>query len=129
MDAATNPRAAVSIAAPKSRQQLSVLCSSSSTRTVETTADRPSKWWPREVRHPVTGAFFDEVSVWQFIKAAIDCGTVIKTLRLEGPLDLTSYVIVLQGHAGQRIYVKLEIGKTKVFGKSFHICENGRIFN
>lgn len=129
MAAVTNARYAVSIADSTSRQRLSALCSSSSTRTVDTTVDGPSKWWPRIVRHPETGAYFDESSAWLFVKAAIDSGAAVGAMGLERSPVRMGYVMNLPGYAGKRIDVKLEIGKSKVFGKSFHICENGRTFN
>jgi hypothetical protein len=103
------------------RRQLCRLAGSRRTRTSVFSAARPTHWEPVSVRRPDSGEAFTPDSAWTFVAELLANGVDVETIVLDKPPDRTGYVIVCDGWAGEKIYIKLELGSGMVVGRSFHV--------
>jgi hypothetical protein len=102
------------------RRQLASLGVSRKTRTTVFTAARPTDWNPTATLHPATGEPFTPDGAWEFVCGLISQGVEIETMVLDKPPGRTGYVIKCDGHGGETIYIKLQLGSGQVIGRSFH---------
>lgn len=103
------------------RKCLALRCSSRRTRTTDFTARAPTQWQPRTLRNPAcpTEVFSDD-SAWELVAAALRSGIDVEIVTLEHPPGKTGYVLIIDGHGTQKIYVKLQLLSSLVLGRSFH---------
>jgi hypothetical protein len=81
--------------------------------------ERPCKWWHGKVIDPRSGLFFTHLGSWDFILELLKNKHQIETIILKYPPGETGYVLKY-GSNPQKIYIKLELGKNAVIGRSFH---------
>lgn len=94
------------------------------TRTYEWTKDRPTDWRPYTVRNPLSDDYFTNEGAWDFIADLLDRGHPVEIITLEKPPGKTGYVICVECEADQPpLYIKLELGRSVVYGRSFHYSE------
>lgn len=108
------------VASEDVRRQLLVLAASERTRSVPFSVERPSEWRPGTVRHPETGEAFTLHQSWDFVVAALTSGAELRIVLLRKPPGKKAYEMVVSGYGQDEIYIKLEFGSSKVFGRSFH---------
>lgn len=97
------------------------------TRTYQWTKDRPTDWRPYTVRNPSSGDYFTNEGAWDFIADLLERGHPVETIILKKPPGKTGYVMCVELEAGQSpLYIKLELGLSVVYGRSFHYSEVGR---
>lgn len=84
----------------------------------------PTHWSPQHVRHPDSGEAFSDDSAWAFIADLIGNGHKIEMIELKKPPGKKGYVLLCDGYAGDKIYMKIMMGSGKVIGRSFHISIN-----
>ena len=105
------------------RSQLVALARRSSTRTAKFTRDRPSVWQPAEVRNPTAAldTHFTEETAWKFIVSRLEAGEEVEVIELNKPAGAKGYVMRIGlGPDLPKLYVKLQMGSARVFGRSFH---------
>ncbi len=88
---------------------------------------RPSDWRPSEVVNPNGGlmSHFTHQTAWEFIASRLAAGEEVKVIELQKPPGKKGYVMNIDlGSALPRLYVKLEMGSSRVFGRSFHYSKN-----
>ena len=92
-------------------------------RTSEFTTARPTDWRPEQVPNPegLLLPYFDDRSAWELIASKLESGHDVQTVTLEQPPGKTGYVMRIDLNPGRPLlYVKLELGRGEVIGRSFH---------
>ena len=106
------------------RRDLATRARRKGTRTNEWTDNRPTDWRPYTVRDPSTGGYFTDVSAWDYIADLVEGGHPINIIALQKPLGKSAYVMHVELEAGKpSLYIKLELGRSVVHGRSFHYSE------
>jgi hypothetical protein len=110
------------------RHQLVVLVRRGA-RTSEFTTVRPTDWRPEQVPNPegLLLPYFDDRSAWELVAARLESGHEVETVTLEDPPGKTGYVMKIELNPRRPLlYVKLELGRGEVIGRSFHESERKR---
>ena len=102
------------------RRQLILLAGSRLTRTSVFPPAHPTHREPTDLRRPDTGEAFTPDGAWTFVADLLVQGVAVETIMLDKPPGRTGYVVLCDGWAGQKIYIKLELGSGMVIGRSFH---------
>jgi hypothetical protein len=102
-------------------QQLIRLAGARRTRITTFTAARPTHWEPASVRRPDSGESFTPDGAWVFVVELLMGGAAVDSIVLDKPPGKTGYVIICDGWAGEKIYIKLQLGSGVVVGRSFHV--------
>ena len=86
--------------------------------------ERPRKWHPTTVNNPETGFPFTPASAREFVASTLEDGHPVQEIKLEKPPGARAYAftIELEPHRPP-LYVKLELGPSQVFGRSFHYSD------
>lgn len=108
------------------RHELVVLARRGGSRDSEFRRDRPTDWRPHEVRNPAGGlaTHFSGPSAWEFIASRLEQGEPVEVVELHKPQGAKGYVMKIDlGQSVPKLYVKLQLGPGKVFGRSFHYSE------
>lgn len=107
------------------RHELATRARSRRTRTNEFHPDRPNDWRPRTVRNAdgLLEDYFTDESAWNLIAEKLDEGHPVTTVKLETPRGSTGYVMVIDLESGVRLYIKLQLSRDRVIGRSFHESE------
>ena len=95
-------------------------------RTSKFTRERPSDWRPGEVPNPngLLLPYFDDDSAWELIASSLENGHDVKTIILDQPPGKRGYVMNIVLNPGRPpLYVKLQLGRGEVIGRSFHESE------
>ena len=91
------------------------------TRIYEWTKERPTDWRPYTVVDPSTGEYFTNEGAWHFIADLLDNGHPVDIITLEKPPGRTGYIMTVDlDEKCPLLYIKLELGKSVIFGRSFH---------
>lgn len=110
----------------ETRRQLAALARRKRARVVEFTRSRPSEWRPQEVANPegVFDQYFTTQTAWEFIASKLEEGHEVEVVALRQPPGAKGYVMHMEGQAGHPpVYVKIELGAGKVYGRSFHYSD------
>ncbi len=108
------------------RRQLIVLARNNRTRSSEFTQQRPTEWRPNEVRNlkGVLDRYFTNETAWKLIATRLKRGQEVTAIELDQPKGKTGYVMLIDLEPNVPcLYVKLELGSGKVFGRSFHYSD------
>ena len=95
-------------------------------RTAAFTRDRPTDWRPTEVRNPngVLDPYFTDSTAWDLIASRLEAGEEVEVIELQQPAGTKGYVMKIDlGLDVPELYVKLQLGASKVIGRSFHYSE------
>ena len=105
------------------RQQLVVLSRRPKARREQWTTKLPTDWNPGKVLNP-HGEFVDHfttATAWEFIASRLECGEEVEVIDLEKPQGKKGFVMKIDLEPGKpKLYVKLQLGAGRVFGRSFH---------
>lgn len=111
------------------RRRLAALARSSSTRLVGIYPERPSKWFPGNVRD-VDGYGFTDEAAWEHIAECLeDRCQLVETKKLDHPPTGVGYIMKMPlKHLHDRLYIKFELiicghSTPKLCGRSFHLEE------
>ena len=88
--------------------------------------DRPTKWCPGQVRNPYgeLDSYFTDASAWEYIATKLESGHPVKVMQLDKPQGAKGYVMKIDIEPEMpQLYVKLQLGSGKIFGRSFHYSE------
>ena len=84
----------------------------------------PTKWQPNQVRNPEGGSFwpyFSDGAAWELIADKLEAGHDVEVVTLRKPPGAKGYVMkICLGPDEPLLYVKLQLGRNKVIGRSFH---------
>jgi hypothetical protein len=81
----------------------------------------PCEWEPQRVVDPSTGEVFTDASAWEFIATRLDEGDLLEETILRVPAETAGYVLKVALDPGRpTLYVKLQLGRDCVIGRSFH---------
>lgn len=108
------------------RRQLVSLVRRPQSRNATFNRMRPKKWQPAQVRNPngILDADFTDSTAWEFIASRLESGEPVEVIKLDKPQGQNGYVMKIDiGSDMPRLYVKLELSGSKVFGRSFHYSE------
>ena len=110
------------------RWQLVTLARRVNARISTFSQDRPTKWRPNEVRNPdgVLDTHFTESTAWELIATRLENGEEVEVIELNQPKGAKGYVMLIDlGSDVPDLYVKLQLGAGKIFGRSFHYSDPG----
>jgi hypothetical protein len=103
------------------RHELSRLARRRHSRIYDWSTGRPTEWNPEQVLNPETKTFFTPESAWQFIADKLDSGHEIVEVEMRNPPNEKGYEMEIEVDPSYpKLYVKLQLHKGKVFGRSFH---------
>ena len=105
------------------RSQLVDRARSRRSRTAAFTRDRPTDWGPTGVRNPygVLDPYFTHSTAWEFIASRLEAGEEVEVIEVQKPAGTKGYVMKIDlGLDVPKLYVKLQLGASKVIGRSFH---------
>jgi hypothetical protein len=78
-------------------------------------------WKPHTVKDPSSGHPFTEAAAWEFIADQLEAQTPLEEKLLDQPAGAVAYVMKVSMGCGQpMLYVKLQLGRETVIGRSFH---------
>lgn len=84
----------------------------------------PTKWQPNRVRNPAGSSLwphFSDGAAWELIADKLEAGHDVEVVPLRKPAGATGYVMkIWLGPDEPLLYVKLQLGRSKVIGRSFH---------
>lgn len=89
----------------------------------EFSRNRPTVWRPDQVRNPdgVLDQYFNDETAWELIAQKLEAGHPVEEIELKKPPGKKGYVMKIQLEPDQPLlYVKLQMGSGKIFGRSFH---------
>jgi len=105
------------------RRDIILLAGSRRTRTTAWDPNRPNRWEPLTVRNPhgILESYFTDSTAWDLIVNQLQSGCEITTKKLRKPPGRTADVMKIDlGTNDPVIYVKVELGSGKTYGRSFH---------
>ena len=108
------------------RHQLAILARRPRDRKREFDPDRPTDWRPRSVRNPdgMLDKYFSNAAAWELIASRLESGHDVETVTLRKPPGRTGYVMKIDLEPdAPTLYIKLELGSGKIWGRSFHYSE------
>lgn len=109
------------------RHQLLVLARRPTARITDFSQSRPTDWRPGQVRNPKGSldGYFTDAAAWDLIASKLEEGHEVEEIEMRQPPGKTGYVMKIELESGTpSLYVKLELGSGKVFGRSFHYAEH-----
>jgi len=81
----------------------------------------PCHWQPTTVTNPLTGIPFTDISAWHYIAELAEAGHKIETITLEQPEGETAHVMSVPiGTNMPDLYIKVQLKRAKIWGRSFH---------
>ncbi len=89
----------------------------------EFSRSRPTDWRPGQVRNPqdLLVGYFTESAAWELIAERLEAGQDLEVVSLNRPPGKKAYVMLIDlEEASPPLYVKLELGAGKIYGRSFH---------
>ena len=95
-------------------------------RTSVFTRERPSDWRPGQVRNPngILDDHFTDSTAWELIAERLEAGEHVEVIDLRQPRGARGYVMRIDlGPELPKLYVKLQLGSGRIFGRSFHDSE------
>ena len=110
----------------ETRRQLAQLARSERTRTIAFSLDQPTDWRPTEVRRPEGGylPYFTHAAAWELVAERLDEGHEVEVVKLRKPPGAKGYVMKIDlGPDMPTLYVKLQLRRGQVVGRSFHYSE------
>ena len=103
------------------RRELARLAKRKECRVYVWSKERPTEWNPGQVLNPETGIPFSIEAAWQFVADQLDAGHELLEVDMKKPPNEKGYVMEIDLSSGSpRLYVKLQINRGKIFGRSFH---------
>lgn len=108
------------------RHDLVVLARRSEARRYKFTRHRPTDWRPDEVRNPhgLLDTYFTDSTAWELIATRLEQGQEVTVIEMNQPKGAKGYVMSIDlGPDVPCLYIKLELGPGKIFGRSFHYSE------
>ena len=87
---------------------------------------QPNDWRPGQARNPdgELDSYFTDASAWEYIAVKLESGHPVKVMPLEKPPGAKGYVMKIDIEPEiPQLYVKLQLGSGKIFGRSFHYSE------
>ena len=110
----------------ETRRQLALLARSDRTRTTAFSQREPTDWRPNEIRRPEGGfsPYFTHAAAWELIAEKLEEGHEVEVVELLKPPGAKGYVMKIDlGRDVPTLYVKLQLRRGKVVGRSFHYSE------
>lgn len=108
----------------KVRRELARMARRKECRIVEWARARPCDWRPTQVVNPESGLPFTEVRAWEYIADLLDANHPLTEIALEHPPGELAYVMTVSlGERTPELYVKLQLLRGKVLGRSFHYSD------
>lgn len=107
------------------RRRLAALARDRHARIDQFTKNRPIVWQPEQVANPESlGMPFSDAGAWDLIASRLESGHPVEVIELDKPPGATGYVMKIDIEPNQpQLYVKLEMGFGKIFGRSFHYSD------
>ena len=110
----------------ETRSQLARLARSARTRTTAFSPQEPTDWRPTQVRRSAGGfsPYFTHAAAWELIADKLDEGHEVEVVELRKPPGAKGYVMRIDlGPDVPTLYVKLQLRRGQVVGRSFHYSE------
>ncbi len=107
------------------RRQIASLARRPHRREARFSRHRPTRWHPQTIKDPKTGVGFTPEGAWEFILREIEGGHPMEVVELRRPPGARGYVMKIQLEANRpRLYVKVELGRRRLYGRSFHYSDS-----
>lgn len=108
------------------RNELIRLACTPHLRKTQWSKTRPTKWLPRTVPNPADEfwGYYTNDAAWELIVDRLKVGHPVDEISLDKPPGTRGYVLRIPSTQDEpEIYVKLEIHRGYVWGRSFHQSE------
>jgi hypothetical protein len=107
------------------RSELAANCSRSRCRTATFSRERPTRWAPSTVLDPrsAEGHNFTDLTAWDYILERLEAGEPIEVIKLDIPAGKNGFVMKIEQPDKQILYIKLQLARPGVVGRSFHYSE------
>ena len=109
------------------RRQLVILARRPRARSSEFSRERPTDWRPNQVRNPngILDRHFTDLTAWELIAERLEAGEEVEVIELRKPPGARGYVMRIHLESDlPELYIKLQLGAGRIFGRSFHYSEN-----
>lgn len=109
------------------RHELVILARRPRARTSAFSRERPSDWRPSQVRNPngILDSHFTDLTAWELIAERLEAGEEVEVITLRKPPGASGYVMRVRLESDMpELYIKLQLGAGRIFGRSFHYSEN-----
>lgn len=115
----------------KSDDEFRRLCSSLARNKNKRVLGFPRDWNPATVFNSKTGFYFTEIGAWHFIADLFEGGHKFEEIELYDPVGATGLVFKVEIEKRRpHLYIKVQIGRGKIIGRSFHYSTVGKpIYN
>ena len=108
------------------RHELARLARRKECRIEVWTRERPTEWNPDQVLNPESGLPFTRAGAWEFAAQLLDSGHPITEVEMHQPPNEKGYVMEVELEPGSpKLYIKLQLSRGKVIGRSFHYSLRG----
>lgn len=103
------------------RKQIALLARRKEARIVPRSAQMPCRWEPTSVINLNSELPFTDVGVWHYIADLAESGHPIEEITLNQPKGEKAYVMIVDlGETAARLYIKVQLKRGRIFGRSFH---------
>lgn len=112
---------------PQVRAELARLCRSSKQRSSEFSRLSPTRWSPGKVVDPNSenGHCFTPTTAWEYLASCLEDGQAVEVMILDQPVGKKGYVLKIPQPNKQILYIKLQLCKPGILGRSFHYSDYG----
>ena len=110
------------------RDEIARLALRKDLRIVPRSKEMPCVWHPMTVNNPETGIPFTDISAWHHIAHLASSGTAITEILMEKPPGEVGYEMISPLEANMPdLYVKVQLKRGKIWGRSFHYSDRARL--
>lgn len=105
------------------RRELLRLAKHRGCRSTNFSPSIPCDWAPQSVMDPRFGMYFTSEGAWSYIIDLLESGHEFTEVPMWKPPDTVAYETTVDcGQNLPALYIKVQIYRGKIFGRSFHNC-------
>ncbi len=105
------------------RRELLLLAKRRNCRSTEFSRSIPCDWAPQSVTDPRFDMFFTSEGAWSYIIELLESGHEFAPEAMDKPPNTIGYKTIVDcGPNRPAIFIKVQIYKGKILGRSFHNC-------
>ena len=105
------------------RRELLLLAKRRGCRSTDFSRSIPCDWGPQSVIDPRFDMFFTSEGAWSYIIELLESGHEFTPEPMQKPPDTIAYKTIVDcGPNRPGLYIKVQLYKGKILGRSFHNC-------
>ena len=107
------------------RNQIVALARSKHKRVSMFSRKAPTRWKPFQVLNPKSKLDlpFNDNEAWEYIASLVEDDHDIEVIDLKKPPGAKGYVLKVEMGSNQTLYIKVQLGNSKIIGRSFHYSD------